>query len=448
MRQAILFAFLYAFIAAAGPASAEDWPQWRGPNRDGKSVEKGLLKKWPKEGPTLAWQFEEAGAGYGTPSVADGNVFVMGNGRNGKEWILCLDEKTGKQNWALATGRIKSGGGGFPGPRCTPTYSNGRLYVIGPGGRVFCCDAKGGQFIWKREMATEFGGKEPTWGYSESPLVDGDKVICTPGGQKTVVALEAKTGKEIWAAKVGDPAGYSSVVKATFGETPQYVAFTQLGVVGVSAADGTVLWRYDAPSNGQVNCPTPVVVGDTVFAASGYGKGGGCATIQKDAKGAFTAKQVYFTNKMQCLHGGYLVVDGFLYGCGDPGVLACLNYKTGTVARALHTGRFSIAWADGMLYVRSEDGRMDLYEAAAGNITRKGSFEQPSRARQKAWTHPVIANGHLYLRDQYLLLCYDISAEQAKPAEDGEKSKAKPAEEGAKPKAKPIAQGAKTEAKT
>ena len=424
MRKAILSAVLLTLLFG-GRTVADDWPQWRGPNRDGKSAETGLLKQWPEAGPTLVWSSTNCGIGYGAPSTADGRVYVMGNGENGKEWVTCLDEKTGKQLWACTTGRIHSTGGGYPGPRCTPTVADGRVYVAGLAGRVISCDAKTGQPFWKREMTKELGGKEPTWGYAESVLVDGGRVICTPGMEKTVVALDAKTGQEVWAAKAGDPASYSSLVKANYGETPQYVAFTLRGLVGIRAADGAILWRYDAPSNGQVNCATPLVVGSSVFAASSYGKGGGCALIQKDASGAFNAKQVYFTTKMQNLHGGYVFADGHLYGCCDPGVLVSLTYKTGVLARAAHTGRFSIAYADGMIYARNEDGRMDLYEASPTNLVRRSTFEQPNRTTAKAWAHPVIANGHLYLRDQYLLLCYDIRGEQTKPAPD-EKPAAKP----------------------
>ena len=417
MRTHSPLAVLLTLFAAA--ASADDWPQWRGPNRDGKSAETGLLKTWPQGGPPLAWTADNAGIGYGSPSVADGKVFVMGNGR-GEEWAVCLEEKTGKTLWACASGRIRSNGGGYPGPRCTPSFANGKVYFIGLAGRIVCCDANKGTPIWYRQMVAEFGGKEPTWGYSESPLVDGDRVICTPGMQNTVVALDAKTGKSVWEAKAGDPASYSSVIKAVYENTPQYVAFTERGLIGIRATDGTVLWRYDMPSNGQANCCTPVAVGKTVFAASGFGRGGGCAWIRTDDTGAFAPKELYSTNKTQCQHGGYVVVNRHLYGCGDPGVLVCLDYTTGKPSAARRTGRFSIAYADGMLYMRHETGKMELWEASPTKPVSRGSFEQPYRSKFKAWAHPVIANGRLYLRDQTQLLCYNIQLEEKKePAGKG-----------------------------
>ncbi len=421
MRQALATTSSLVLLCLAASVAADDWPQWRGPNRDGRSAETGLLRQWPEEGPPLVWKADSAGIGLGAPSVADGKVFVMGNGeRQGveKEWIVCLDEQTGEQLWACKTGAIRYDGDGYPGPRSTPTYADGKVYAMGLAGRLVCCNADSGVPIWYRDMTRHFGGKLPRWGYSESVLVDEGRVICTPGGRNTVVALDAKTGRHIWSAPADDPASYSSIIKATFGETSQYIAFTHRGLVGVHAEDGAVLWRYDEPSNQQANCPTPVVVGQTVFAASGYGRGGGCAWIKKDDEGQFTAEELYFTNRMQCQHGGFVAVDKYLYGCGDPGVLVCMNYKNGVVTRAVRTGRFSIAYADGMLYVRNEDGRMQLYTASPTNLALRGSFEQPNRSESKAWPHPVIANGRLYLRDQYTVLCYDVAKERKQPPEE------------------------------
>ena len=416
MQKAILLSIslTISIVAVAGVALADDWPQWRGPNRDGKSAETGLLKTWPPGGPKLLWSANIGGVGYSAPSVAEGKIFVMGNGEKegiAKEWTVCLDEETGKQIWASKTGAIRSGGGGYPGPRSTPTFADGKVYAMGLGGRLVCCDAETGKPVWFRDMTLNLGGKAPHWGYSESVLVDGDRVICMPGTKNAVVALDAKTGDTTWATEAEDPASYSSVIKATLADTPQYIAFTGQGLLGVGVDDGAVLWRYDGPSNGQANCPTPVTLGSTVFAASGYGKGGGCAWIRKDYEGNFSATPLYFTNKMQNQHGGFVLVDGFLYGCADPGVLVCLNYKTGVVIRAIRMGRFSIAYADGMLYLRNERGFMNLYEASSKNLTRRGAFVQPQRSEKKTWTHPVIANGRLYLRDQYILLCYDIAEE-------------------------------------
>ena len=424
MPQRPLSCLLLLLTCAA--AWADDWPQWRGPNRDGISAETGLLQQWPEGGPPVAWKVYHVGDGYSAPAVANGKVILMGNGMGDqrmREWIVCLDEKNGQQIWACMTGLIRSGGGGYPGPRSTPAVAGGRVYALGLAGRVVCCDEKTGQPLWFRELTRDFGGKEPKFGYCESVLVDGDRVLCMPGGEKTVVALEAATGKEIWACKAGDPASYSSMVKATLGEVDQYVAFSEKGLLGIRANDGEILWRYDDPSNAQANCPTPVVVGQTVFAASGYGRGGACGWIQKDKEGKFSVKPLYFTTKMQNQYGGYVVVDNFLYGCCDPGVLVSMNYKTGVVARAVRTGRFALAYADRLLYLRHENGRMDLFTADAKKPTRAGTFEQPDRTKQKTWAYPVIANKKLYLRDQHVLLCYDIAAKEEKEEKPAEEKK-------------------------
>jgi len=423
MQRALSLAVFSTLLGVAAMAAGDDWPQWRGPSRDGKSAERGLLKRWPDEGPPLVWAANTAGVGLGSPSVAGGKVYVMGNDeKQGRrmEWVVCLDDETGEQLWACRTGAIRSDGGGYPGPRSTPTVAGGRVYAMGLAGRLLCCDAESGAPVWYRDMTRHFGGKEPRWGYSESVLADGDRVLCTPGGQNTVVALDAKTGRTIWAARAGDQAAYASIIKTEFGETPQYVAFTHRGLVGIRASDGETLWRYDAPSNGQANCNTPVTLGSTVFAASGFGRGAGCAWVRRDDEGKFTAEELYFTNRVQCQHGGFLVADNYVYGCGDPGVLVCMNYKTGVVAKAVRTGRFSIAYADGMLYLRNENGRVELYVASPKNLVRRGSFEQPHRSESKAWPHPVIANGRLYLRDQYVVLCYDIAAESGEKTESSE----------------------------
>ena len=309
------------------------------------------------------------------------------------------------------TGAIRSNGGGYAGPRCTPTVANGKVYVMGLAGRIVCCDVRHrpAPLVPRRYSrlctASSLAGAMPSRSWSMATASSAPLVARTPSSR-----WMPTPGRDIWSAPVGDRASYSSPVKAVFNDTEQYVAFTEKGLIGVRAADGVLLWRYDAPSNGQVNCATPIVAGSTVFAASGYGRGGGCASIQLNKEGAFSAKQLYFTNRMQNLHGGMVLLDKYLFGCADPGVLVCMTYKSGSVVRAVRTGRFSIALADGMLYARNETGRVDLFDATSA-LTCRGTFEQPFRSKQKAWAHPVIANGRLYLRDQYLLLCYDITAQ-------------------------------------
>ena len=412
MPRWLLGSFALAAVASAlavvGSSSAADWPQWQGPDRTAVSKETGLLKSWPKGGPPLLWTAKGIGGGYCTPSVTGGKVFGMGF-RGGEEVVWALDEATGKEVWAAKIADSAKGFGYPEGSRGTPTVDGGRVYAEGVDGDLVCLDAAGGQEVWHKNLKKDFGGDRPGWGYCESPLIDGEKLICTPGGKNTMVALNKSTGEEVWKAAVpkGNGAHYASAVAAEIGGRRQYVQFLSGGVVGVAAADGKVLWRYDAPANGTANCSTPVVKGEYVFAASAYGNGGGLAHIVA-AGDAAEAKQVYFDKDMQNHHGGMVLVDGYLYGEGG-GRLRCLNFDTGEVAwESPKPGKGSVTYADGHLIYQNEGGPVVLVEATPKQYVEKGRFVPPDRSKHNAWPHPVIANGKMYVRDQGVLLCYDV----------------------------------------
>ena len=400
---------------------AADWPQWRGTNRDGKSADTDLLKEWPKEGPPLAWKINGLGGGYSGPSIAAGRIFGMSN-RGDDEVIWALSETDGKELWAARLGPAfkQVAPQGKEGPACTPTVDGELLFVEGLGGAVACLQVKDGKILWQRSLTGDFGGSVPRWSYRESPLVDGDKVICTPGGQDaTLVALDKLTGKTIWKSQVpgGPGAAYASAIAIDFDGQRQYVQLTAKTLVGVAASDGNFLWRYDQPANGMgINCSPPLYHDGKVFAASAYGKGGGLVKLSKDASGGVKAEEVYFTKKMQKHHGGMIVFDGCLYGANggnEGGSLVCLDFQTGNVlwdGRDSGAPKGSLALADGRLYYRAENGTILLIEPDAKQYVERGRFDQPDRSKQPAWTHPVIANGKLYLRDQDVLLCYDVKA--------------------------------------
>jgi outer membrane protein assembly factor BamB len=346
---------------------------------------------------------------------------------------------------------------GKEGPACTPTVDGELLYVEGLGGDVACVQVKDGKITWQRSLTRDFGGRAPMWSYRESPLVDGDKVIFTPGGQEAMlVALDKLTGKTIWKSQVpggsgggpGGPSGpgggpggpgggprgfgggprgfggsgaaYASAIAIDFEGQRQYVQLTGKALVGVAASDGKFLWRYDRPANGMgINCSTPLYQDGLVFAASAYGAGGGLVKLSKDANGGVKAEEVYSTRKMQNHHGGMILLDGCLYGANggnEGGFLVCLDFKTGNVLwderddSARRAPKGSVALADGRLYYRTEKGTMLLIEPNPKQYIERGRFDQPERSQQPAWPHPVIANGKLYLRDQDLLLCYDVKA--------------------------------------
>jgi len=405
-------------------AVADDWPQWQGPDRDAVSRERGLLQEWPKEGPRLAWKIVGLGGGPSTPSIAAGRIFGMSH-RGQDEVVWAVSETDGKALWVTRLGpvfRQDQMPQASEGPGSTPTVDGERLYVVGLGGVVTCLQVKDGKQVWQRSLTADFGGKVPTWSFRESPLVEGDKVIVTPGGEDaTLVALDKATGKTIWKSRVPDSpqAAYASAIAFDFEGQRQLVQLTAKALVGVAAADGKFLWRYDRAANSNgINCSTPIHHQGKVFAASAYGNGGGLVKLGKDASGTVRAEEVYFTNKMQNHHGGMIVDDGSLYGANggnSGGFLVNLDWETGNVLWDERAGdrrapKGSVALADGRLYYRTEDGAMLLIEPSRKEYLERGRFEQPERSDKPAWAHPVIANGKLYLRDQDALFCYDIKA--------------------------------------
>lgn len=393
------------------PAAADDWPQWRGPNRDGISRESGLAVAWPAEGPKLLWTVHGLGEGFSTPSVVGSKLLTMGN-REGREYVAALDlTRNGVVQWSTSLGDVRHKGAGYPGPRSTPTVDGDRVYALGLNGDLVCLELASGRIVWRRDLVADFGGTPPTWGYSESPLVDGDRVLVTPGGEKaTIVALDKRTGQAVWQSAFGGEAAYSSLVPCRAGGVPQYVQFLATGLLGVAATDGRPLWRYDAPANETANISTPLVAGDVVFAASGYGTGGGA--VQLEPRGdVFLPNERFFTRDMKNHHGGMVVVDGHVYGCSDPGVLTCIELATGeTKWQDRGPKKCSLVYVGGRLITRSEQGKVCLVEVNPQGAKIVGEFDEPDRSEKPAWPHPVVANGRLYLRDQDALRCYDVQA--------------------------------------
>jgi len=472
-------------------ARGDDWPQWQGPDRTAVSHERGLLQDWPAGGPPLAWRVEDLGGGDSAPAIVGGVLYGMSN-RDGQEIVWARAEQDGHEIWATSLGdavaqrmpQSKEGPGG------TPTVDGDRLYVVGMGGRVACLARDTGGIVWQRSFVEDFAGSVPAWSYRESPLVDGQRLICVPGGPKALVAaLDTRTGETPWttarpqppaapaseqpppAAREGEqppppttpdarstpdaPAGTTASGTTTSGTTPerswgrgrgrgrgfggdrsgagyasciaieaagcrQYVAFTASALIGVDAKDGTLLWHYAAPANGMgITCSTPIFADGLVFAASAYGTGGGAVKLSASDDGGVAAEQVYFSPRMQNHHGGMIVIDGALYGAhggNEGGFMTCLDFQTGEVLWRDREGpKGALAMADGRLYLRSEKGEMVLIEPSREGLLVRGRFEQPDRRSPPAWAHPVIANGRLYIRDQDLLLCYNVAAHDKTP---------------------------------
>jgi outer membrane protein assembly factor BamB len=401
---------LIAATTFAGSAFAAnfDWPQWRGPNRDDVSKETGLLKSWPAGGPKRLWLFEKAGTGYSGPAIADGKLFTMGT-RDTSEIVLVLDANTGQELWSAPVGAIFNEKRGS-GPRGTPTVDGNRVYAMSGQGNVVCLNRADGKMLWQQQM-TALGGSVPHWGYTESVLVDRQHVICTPGGGKgAIVGLDRETGKVVWQSTAfTDEAQYSSLVPAAINGVPQYIQLTLKNIVGIAPNDGKVLWKSPWPGRIAV-IPTPIVRDALVYVTSGYGVG--CKQIKIGPNNEVTT--VYENRVMKNHHGGVILVGDYLYGHADAG-WTCQNFKTGAeVWNHRDFGKGAVGYADGMLYCLEEDsGTVALVDASPNGWKENGRFKlapastiRPAQGR--IWTHPVISNGKLYLRDQDLIYCYDV----------------------------------------
>ena len=394
-------------VAWAVPVSNQaptDWPQWRGANRDGKSGETGLLTEWPAGGPPLVWKAGGAGTGYSSMSVAAGRLYTVG-ARGGTEYIHAFDVATGKKLWEAANGKEYSNDRGN-GPRGTPTIEGGRLYVLGASGDLTVLDTAKGTRVWSVNVLREFGGSNPRWGLSESPLVVGDRVLVNAGGPNaSIVAFNKSDGKVIWTSQ-SDGAGYSSAVTQRVGNTDQAVFFTDRRAVGVDIKDGRLLWEYPRVANRVANIATPVVKDNFVFLSSDYGTGS--ALLKLDPTGAgVSATEVYFTQEMRNHHSSSILVGEHLYGFSSA-ILTALRFADGATAwKDRSVGKGSMAFADGHLYLFSEGGVVGLAEATPAGYREKGRFSI-QQAGLPTWAHPIIAGGRLYIRDQDTVYAYRV----------------------------------------
>jgi len=394
----------------------DDWPQWRGPNRDGHSRETGLIESWPATGPRLLWQVRDVGGGFSTPSIVGEHLYVLGNEGTEDEFVKALQVKDGKEIWSRRIGKVGNPDQKppYPGSRSTPTVDGDALYALGSDGDLVCLEAATGKVRWQKSLRTEFGGKPGTWAYSESPLVDGDALVCTPGGgQATLLAVNKKTGDVLWQSALpeADEAAYASIVVVEVGGRRQYVQLVQKGLVGIAPETGGLLWRWDKPiSRFNANIPTPVV-GDSAVYAAAAGTGGGVVKLQR-SNDKVEHEQAYFGSKFPTAIGGAIKVGSYLYGTTAQSML-CLEFDTGEVKweeRAM--GAASLCHADGRLYLHGENGEVGLVEASPAGYRELGRFTPPDMPRHgqgvKAWAYPVVADGRLYIRDLNALWCYAV----------------------------------------
>jgi outer membrane protein assembly factor BamB len=386
-----------------------NWPQFLGAGRDNRSPDKGLLATWPAEGPKLLNTFHGLGVGFSNMSFADGMLYTMGN-QSEREYVIAINLESGETAWKFDSAEAYHNGFG-DGPRGTPTIDGDRLYALGGTGVLTCLERKTGNQIWQKNIVKEFGSGVPGWGICESVLIDGERLICTPGAKNaTLVALNKLNGEVVWKAEVpeNDHTGYASMIPVEVGGLRQYVQFTAKGTIGIRAADGKFMWRDDSAANGTANCCAPVFADGMVFTASGYGKGG--SMVQLATEGDTThGTFAWHSNDMKVHHGGMFVVDGHVYGTNE-GIPTCIELKTGTVKWQTRNsvGKGSVTWADGKLIIRSEGGPVALVACKPDAYEELGRFSQPDRSNRPAWTYPVITGGKLWLRDQDALLIYDL----------------------------------------
>ena len=384
------------------------WFQFRGPGRRNQSQEAGLARSWPSGGPPLTGTIDGLGVGYAAVSLTNGRILTMGS-RGQDEFVICLDDATGEEVWATRTGRSFRNGQGN-GPRGTPTIDGDRVYALGANGDLVCLQLADGRRVWGGNILEEYQGSNIQWGISESPLIDGNLLVCTPGGRRgTMVALNKETGRTEWTANVpGNPAaGYASPIAIDVNGERQYVNFTHAGIIGVRASDGEFLWANDSSANDTANCSTALFQNNHVFSASGYGTGGALVRLT-GGRGRGGAELVYHTREMINHHGGMVLVDGYIYAA-DEGSMKCLNFMTGDVMwQSRSVGKGAVVYADGMIILRSESGPLALMEATPDEYRELGRFDQPQRSNRRAWAHPVVADGRLFLRDQEKLLVYNL----------------------------------------
>jgi len=405
-RFALLLILLLAHTSSSTPLSPSDWPQWHGPNRTALSTETGLVKIWPTAGPPVVWSITGLGEGYGSVAIKGERIFVQGV-KTGQSSVFCLNRADGKTVWATALGpRLGQDRG--PGPRGTPTVENDRLYALTEAGDLACLKSTDGSIVWQRNILKDFGGRNPKWLISESPLIDGERLIVMPGGEGAgIVALDKTSGKTIWTTKeLSDEAGYSSCIASDIGGVRTIIGFTGRAGVGVRASDGKLMWRYEPVSNRTANIATPVVHDNKVFYTSDYGTG--CALLGlKAVGGEVKAEEIYFSREMMNHHGGVVLINGYLYGFNNA-ILTCIEFATGKMIwRDRSVGKGTLTYADGLLYLLSETNVVGLAEASPSGYKELGRFQIADQG-WPSWAHPVVCGGKFYIRNQGTLACYDI----------------------------------------
>jgi outer membrane protein assembly factor BamB len=398
------------------------WPQWHGVNRDGKSQDTGLLKSWPADGPKLLWKVAKMGQGFSTVSIGGGLIYTTGrkvasnpshvpdgdvSERPGERLFMMAIDMKGKVRWDRDIGPAFTGKHVFMGSRATPTYDNGNLYLLSGLGALGCYDAKTGDMKWTRNMK-EFGADKPKWAFAESVLILRDLVIVSPGGKSFMVALNKTTGKTVWKSGAYGGAQYSSPIYVVYQGLEMLINGSHRGLIGVNAKTGKILWAKEFARNNVANVPTPAFADGYVFWSVGYKKGGICLKLSVIGQ-KVKVKEVYRTNDIRTQYGGYVILDGYIYG-NNMYEWSCLELKTGkTIWKAVGVKKGSISYADGMLYLYGIDkGQVALAKATTKGLELTGDFNVAGKGPSRA--PPVITGGRMYIRYDDNLYCFDVKA--------------------------------------
>ncbi len=415
-----VFSLLLTFSVANA-----DWPQWRGPNRDAHADDQSLLQQWPEGGPEVKWKFSGAGRGYSAVSVADGRLYTLGTQDDGC-YTYCLDANTGKEIWKTKFARADADGdynrrwGG--GPRSSPTIDGDQVFVLSDLGIFAAMTKETGAVQWTTDLVKDHGGKVPTWGYSESPLVDGDRVMITPGKSNFMIGVNRKTGEKVWTSQgVDEGAQYVSIMRGSVDGKDFYVTASKAGLVAFDVDSGKKLFDDSATANKTAVIPTPVLSGNELYHTSAYGAGN--TLLRLSANGdTINVESVYALKgkSMENHHGGTVLVDGVIYGFtkANGGVWMAQRMSNGETLWQEKINRNksgSICYADGRLYCYNDkDGTVYLAAAdpdawrSMGHLTIPAQTKIP-RGSGAIWAHPVVANQTLFIRDQDLIYAFDIA---------------------------------------